>query len=51
MRRRVLVKILDIPPLLLGLSSLAQIHQLGVDIKTPLILAYAAFDLEWYSNE
>ncbi len=46
-RRRVLVKLLEIPPLLLGLASLEQaVNTLTKHVHAPSTLKYASFDLE-----
>jgi tetratricopeptide (TPR) repeat protein len=51
-RRRVLAKILNIPPLLLGLSSLEQVaHNPTIIENASQTLTYSSFDLEWYSKE
>lgn len=51
-RRQALAKILEIPPLLLGLASVTQVTYNPVAIKkVPQMLTYASFDLEWYSKE
>ena len=50
--RQALVKILGIPPFLLGLASVEQVTYKPVAIKkVPQALTYASFDLEWYSKE
>ncbi|EFH80512.1 helix-turn-helix domain-containing protein [Ktedonobacter racemifer] len=51
-RRRILIKILNIPPLLLGLASLESIayHAL-TQTQAPSTLAYLSLDMEWYSKE
>ncbi|WP_201385069.1 hypothetical protein [Ktedonobacter sp. SOSP1-85] len=51
-RRRVLIKILNIPPILLGLASLESVtyHALP-QVKAPSTLSSLSLDLEWYTKE
>jgi hypothetical protein len=51
-RRRALIKILEIPPFLLGLASFNQVTpKPKAEIQTPAILTYTSLDLEQHSKE
>lgn len=51
-RRRILAKILEIPPILLGLASLEKMmpHQI-TQTQVPPTLSHTVLDLEWYGKE
>lgn len=51
-RRQILIKILNIPPILLGLASLEQIANNTTDeVQRPSTLVYTSLDLERYTKE